>query len=130
MQFIDMHCDTLLECYLQDKPLRENDLQIDLQRIKKTGGMMQFFAAFLISGEAAREENVTLTPYELFFKIEELYESRLARIKISLHGKKILGYSENERAEKYHHCLRLKILHFWKAKQKDFNRCMIRVSDL
>lgn len=70
MQFIDMHCDTLLECYLQDKPLRENDLQIDLQRIKKTGGMMQFFAAFLISGEAAREENVTLTPYELFFKIE------------------------------------------------------------
>ena len=101
MQFIDMHCDTLLECYLQDKPLRENDLQIDLQRIKKTGGMMQFFAAFLISGEAAREENVTLTPYELFFKIEELYERQLALNKdIVAPVRKFSDIAENERAGK------------------------------
>ena len=78
MQFIDMHCDTLLECYLRNKQLRKNDLQIDLERIKKTGGMMQFFAAYLLSGKAAEAENVTLRPYELFFRIDELYEQQLA----------------------------------------------------
>lgn len=77
MQFIDMHCDTLLECYLQNKQLRKNDLQIDLEKIKKTGGMMQFFAAYLISGKAAAAENVTLSPYELFFQLEELYERQM-----------------------------------------------------
>lgn len=110
MQFIDMHCDTLLECYLQDKPLRENDLQIDLQRIKKTGGMMQFFAAFLISGEAAREENVTLTPYELFFKIEELYERQLALNKdIVAPVRKFSDIAENERAGKISSLLTIEI---------------------
>lgn len=78
MQFIDMHCDTLLECYLRNKQLRKNDLQIDLEKIKKTGGMMQFFAAYLISGKAAEAENVTLSPYDLFFRIYELYEQQLA----------------------------------------------------
>lgn len=78
MQFIDMHCDTLLECYLRNKPLRKNDLHIDLEKMQRTGGLLQFFAAYLISGKAAEEENITLSPYELFLEIEKLYRQQLA----------------------------------------------------
>lgn len=77
MQFIDMHCDTLLECYLHDKSLRKNDLHIDLEKLKKSGSILQFFAVFLISGKDAQEENITLEPYELFFEIEKYYEREL-----------------------------------------------------
>ena len=37
MQFIDMHCDTLLECYLRNKSLRKNDLHIDLEKMLNHG---------------------------------------------------------------------------------------------
>lgn len=35
MRIVDMHCDTLLECYLKDKRLRKNDLSVDLETMKK-----------------------------------------------------------------------------------------------
>ena len=48
MKLIDMHCDTLGR--LQWEPgrvLRENDFCIDLMKMKKTGSLAQFFAAFV-----------------------------------------------------------------------------------
>ena len=77
MQFIDMHCDTLLECYLRNKSLRKNDLHIDLEKMRRAGGLLQFFAIYLISGKGAKDENITLSPYELFFDIEKLYQQQL-----------------------------------------------------
>ncbi len=77
MQFIDMHCDTLLECYRQKEPLRENSLHIDLEKLRKGGSLMQFFAIFLVSGEEAKEENISLNPYELFSEVADLYEREL-----------------------------------------------------
>ena len=50
MQIIDMHCDTLLECYLRNKSSRKNDLHIDLEKMRSAGGLLQFLAIYLISG--------------------------------------------------------------------------------
>ena len=61
MQFIDMHCDTLLECYLRNKSLRKNDLHIDLEKMRRAGGLLQFFAIYLISGKGAKDENITMS---------------------------------------------------------------------
>ena len=61
MQIIDMHCDTLLECYLRNKSLRKNDLHIDLEKMRRAGGLLQFFAIYLISGKGAKDENINLT---------------------------------------------------------------------
>ena len=77
MQIIDMHCDTLLECYLRNKSSRKNDLHIDLEKMRRAGGLLQFFAIYLISGKGAKDENITLSPYELFFDIEKLYQQQL-----------------------------------------------------
>ena len=58
MRIADMHCDTLLDCYKKGVDLRKNSLHIDLERMKKNNAMVQFFAAFLPSGEMADEENI------------------------------------------------------------------------
>lgn len=36
MKYIDMHCDTLVECYCNDEGLRKNSFHIDFERLKKT----------------------------------------------------------------------------------------------
>ena len=37
MNIIDMHCDTLLECYIKNQPLREGPFQINEEKLKKGG---------------------------------------------------------------------------------------------
>lgn len=47
MKFLDFHCDTIGECYLQNKPLFQNDLHIDLQRAVKFSIYGQMFAIWI-----------------------------------------------------------------------------------
>ena len=35
MKIIDMHCDTIRECFLRNEGIRENSLCVDLERMKK-----------------------------------------------------------------------------------------------
>ena len=54
MKYIDLHCDTLTECVKRDKNIFENDLHIDIKRLKKSGAAAQCFAVFS-EGDGAEE---------------------------------------------------------------------------
>jgi membrane dipeptidase len=49
MKLIDLHCDTILRCIDSngEVKLRKNDLCIDVQKLKKTGSLAQFFAMYV-----------------------------------------------------------------------------------
>lgn len=47
MKFLDFHCDTAGECYLQKKPLWENDLHISLSRTACFSAYAQVFAIWI-----------------------------------------------------------------------------------
>lgn len=46
MNYFDLHCDTIFECYETGKRLRENDLRIDRSKVSHYGHYAQFFALF------------------------------------------------------------------------------------
>lgn len=74
-----MHCDTIFECYRQKCGLRKNQCHIDLQAMKKSGALAQFFAIFLPSHETAEEMRIELQPYELFEEIYQTYQQEMER---------------------------------------------------
>lgn len=39
MKYIDMHCDTLVECYCNDEGLRKNSFHIDFERLNKNNSI-------------------------------------------------------------------------------------------
>ena len=47
MRFLDFHCDTAGECFLQQKPLWKNDLHIDLSRASCFSAYAQVFAIWI-----------------------------------------------------------------------------------
>lgn len=49
MKFVDMHCDTLTSLYKNpvSGSLKQNRLSVDLDRLKKNGRVIQFFACFV-----------------------------------------------------------------------------------
>ena len=77
MQYIDLHCDTLMKCFLDGDPLRENKLQVDLVRSKTAGMMAQCMAIFIPTNEAAGRYNVTMSPEEYFYGCLELYRREM-----------------------------------------------------
>ena len=77
MKYIDLHCDTLMKCYLDGKKLRENDAQIDLVRLKGAGAMAQCMAVFVPTYDVAREYGVELSPGDYFDACAEVYRREL-----------------------------------------------------
>lgn len=47
MRFFDLHCDTLYECLKENKNLKENDLQISLEKGKNISKWVQCFAIWI-----------------------------------------------------------------------------------
>ena len=76
MKIVDLHCDTLFECYAQKQPLRRNSLHIDLERLRSAGALAQFFAVWL-----PQEGRFGLSAYELFQQIYELYRQEMEKNK-------------------------------------------------
>lgn len=75
MRVIDMHCDTVGELFALrqqglDGTLRENQLHIDLKRMKGSGYMLQNFALFVQLKKAD-------DPWERVCRLHELYEKEL-----------------------------------------------------
>ena len=63
MKIIDLHCDTIMTlCQKEDMCLKDNSLQIDVNKLIKGNYMAQFFAMFLP------------------FKIKNIYEVCLSMI--------------------------------------------------
>ena len=74
MIIIDLHCDTISEIYWKRKErdisLRENDLMIDINKLKKSNVMMQCFAIF------THLEKVK-NPFEYVNELIDLYEEEI-----------------------------------------------------
>lgn len=71
MRAVDMHCDTILQILADPtKQLRENDLQIDLKRMKASGTTLQNFALFveLVEGK---------DPYETVMALYQIYQEQM-----------------------------------------------------
>lgn len=79
MKILDMHCDTILECVVKDCALRENDLHIDLMKLKKGGALGQFFALWIPTEADAAEYGVKGTPKELFYLLYDRYVSEMKK---------------------------------------------------
>lgn len=47
MRYFDLHCDTMLTCYHQNLPLRENELHISLKKAAAIDTYVQCYAVFL-----------------------------------------------------------------------------------
>ena len=77
MKVIDMHCDTIGELFAlqsQGKPgaLRENELHIDLKRMKGSGYLLQNFAMFVQLGKNG-------DPWEQVCRLYECYEQEIKK---------------------------------------------------
>jgi len=77
MQYVDLHCDTMMKCYLEGKALRKNDAHIDLERLKSSGLMAQCMAIFIPSHNIAKKYNVEQTPLDYFDDCLKVYSSEL-----------------------------------------------------
>ncbi|HRV32748.1 MAG: dipeptidase [Bacillota bacterium] len=77
MKIIDMHCDTLLECYRKKKPLRNGPYQINLEKLKSGGCLAQCFAIFVVSHDTADRCGVKETPYGFYREMVDLYQREI-----------------------------------------------------
>ena len=78
-QVIDMHCDTLLECYTRGFSLRDGPMQINAEKLSKGGALAQCFAIFVVSNEAAKRNHIELSPYDFYRKMVSLYKTEIAK---------------------------------------------------
>lgn len=78
MKIVDMHCDTISGLSDRGGKLRKNDGQLDLQRMRQSGYLLQNFALFVDIGKctpwAAGNSQAAPTPWE---RVRALYEAYL-----------------------------------------------------
>ena len=68
MRFLDLHCDTAGKCFLQQKPLSQNDLHISLARAACFSQYVQLFAVWIPDekrGEEAYRANMDWYLHEI-----------------------------------------------------------------
>lgn len=75
---IDLHCDTLMLCTLRQKhSLRRSRGAVSLEKMLCGGVIAQCFAIYVPTGQAAREENLSLGPYEYYLEALSVYRREL-----------------------------------------------------
>ena len=59
MGLIDLHCDTLSKIVNTAQSLKKNELQVDLEKLKRAGTSAQIFACFVNAGNYKKEEKIS-----------------------------------------------------------------------
>lgn len=77
MRIIDMHCDTLLECYTKKAALKDGNMQINIEKMQIGGALAQCFAIFVFSNDLAVQEGVELGPYEFYKAVLDVYHKEM-----------------------------------------------------
>ncbi|MBE6755825.1 MAG: hypothetical protein E7555_05165 [Ruminococcaceae bacterium] len=75
MKFFDLHCDTITECYAQNKSLRNNDLDISLEKGKYLDEWTQVFAIWM------PDEIREIEAEEYYRKVYSKYKEELESVK-------------------------------------------------
>ena len=78
LNIVDLHCDTLMELYLQKTDLHKWQGHINLEKLQKGGSMVQCFAIFIPTNESGQRHGVTEGPYEYFHHVADLFEREMA----------------------------------------------------
>ncbi len=83
MKMIDLHCDTLLRAVLDETPdnvsfLRKNEAMVDLEKLKHSNSLSQFFALFIPTYRLDQIFNGKYTPYEFAKLLHKCYIKELA----------------------------------------------------
>lgn len=87
MKVIDFHCDTLSELRYarlkgEPKDYRNNNLHIDIQKLKKGDYLLQCFAAFINLGDKEHDPLVTaLEQIDIFYDIMEKHPEEIGQVK-------------------------------------------------
>lgn len=84
MKIIDMHCDTISELADRGGELWKNDGQVDLERMRESGYLVQNFALFVDIGKCvpwADRGMGTPTPWERVRALYEVYRTELEKNK-------------------------------------------------
>ncbi len=80
VKFLDLHCDTINKIFFADLlnnekvSLRKNDYQVDLEKLKQSNAIGQFFALFFDLKET-KEQGIS--PYNIGMKMLDLFESEI-----------------------------------------------------
>ena len=75
MRYMDLHCDTLSEAWMQHKTdiLEFPEAMIDLRRLKQGGCGVQFFAIFMLTEQMKREAGVTADDETYIAGLREIF---------------------------------------------------------
>ena len=78
MRIIDLHCDTILNCYLNGENLHTYSGHINLDKLKKGGCLAQCFALFIPTHDAALEcFEQEKDPWELYQELLSVYQENI-----------------------------------------------------
>lgn len=76
MKIIDLHCDTLLECYLnKTRNPRDGAGHLNLLKMKKNQALAQCFAIFTPTHEDAKEQEIEVGTYELYKEMRNIFKN-------------------------------------------------------
>ena len=140
MRFFDFHCDTIGECYLQNKHLARNDLHIDLQKSSSFASYGQVFAIWIPDekrGEAAftyyqavrdcfygecAENAEKILPCKTAADLETAFCAHKVAAVLAVEGGAVLGGDLEKLDELYHDGVRLMTL-TWNDTNEIGNGC-------
>lgn len=73
MYIIDTHCDTIMQCYLEENyRLADNKGHINIEKLQKGGALAQFFALYI-----ARDDLKDMAFYDIYKGMYETYKKEL-----------------------------------------------------
>ena len=142
MNFFDLHCDTISECYSQKVAIDKNHLQLSLCKGKKINEWVQVYAIWMddtLEGENAYQHFCNV--YDYFMQQLEYQQSRIALCKspyevdqclaqnkrvavLAVEGSRALGGKIERVSEFYEKGVRLMTL-TWNGKSEVGDGCMV-----
>ncbi len=79
MNIFDLHCDTILGCYMGKKDLRTYEGHINLEKLKAGGSLAQCFALCVPNGDfVKRMLGEDMEPWDMYRKLVDYYRGILA----------------------------------------------------
>ena len=79
MNIVDLHCDTILGCYMKKQDLHTYDGHINLEKLKAGGSLAQCFALCVPTGDfIKRMLGEDMEPWEMYRKLVDYYRTVVA----------------------------------------------------
>jgi len=74
---IDLHCDTMMACYFENKAFKDFSGHINIEKLKQGGSMMQALALFIATNGKTARDGVT-SPWDLYKAMLACWKKEIA----------------------------------------------------